>query len=90
MAEDIFIKQRKENLKKLVEAGVDPYPSKGERTNFCTEIKDDFKKLEGQKVKVVGRIMIKRGHGKILFVNIQDVSGQTQLFFRLDNLRGDN
>ncbi len=87
MAEDIFIKQRKENLKKLVEAGVDPYPSKGERTNFCTEIKDDFKKLEGQKVKVVGRIMIKRGHGKILFVNIQDVSGQTQLFFRLDNLK---
>lgn len=86
MAEDIFIKQRKENLKKLIEAGVDPYPAKGERTNFCNEIKDDYKKLEGNEVTVLGRVMTKRGHGKILFANLQDVSGQTQGFFRYDNL----
>ncbi|MDO8507455.1 MAG: lysine--tRNA ligase [bacterium] len=86
MAEDIFINQRKENLKKLVDAGVDPYPAKGERTNFCNEVKDDYKKLEGKKVTVVGRVMTKRGHGKILFANIQDVSGQAQGFFRFDNL----
>ncbi|RJO59937.1 lysine--tRNA ligase [candidate division WS5 bacterium] len=87
MAEDIFINQRKENLKKLVEAGVDPYPAKGERSHLCAQIKDDFKKLEGKKVTVVGRVMTKRGHGKILFANIQDVSGQTQGFFRFDNLK---
>ncbi len=86
MAEDIFIKQRKENLKKLVEAGIDPYPAKGERTNYATDIKKDYKKLEGKETTVSGRLMVKRGHGKILFANIQDVSGQTQLFFRYDNL----
>ena len=86
MAEDIFINQRKENLKKLIEAGVDPYPAKGDRTNFCNEVKDSYKKLEGKKVTVVGRVMTKRGHGKILFANLQDVSGQTQAFFRSDNL----
>jgi len=73
MAEDIFINQRKENLKKLIEAGVDPYPAKGDRTNFCNEVKDSYKKLEGKKVTVVGRVMTKRGHGKILFANLQDV-----------------
>jgi len=86
MAEDIFIKQRKENLKKLVEAGIDPYPAKGERTHFCSQIKDEYKKLSGKRVTIVGRVMTKRGHGKILFVNLQDVSGQTQSFFRFDNL----
>ncbi|MEK7447638.1 MAG: lysine--tRNA ligase [Patescibacteria group bacterium] len=86
MAEDIFINQRKENLKKLVEAGIDPYPAKGERTHFCIQVKDDFKSLAGKKVTVVGRVMTKRGHGKILFANLQDVSGQTQGFFRYDNL----
>lgn len=86
MAEDIFINQRKENLKKLVEAGIDPYPAKGERTNFCNEIKDDYKKLDGKKVTVVGRVMTKRGHGKILFANLQDISGQAQGFFRYNNL----
>jgi lysyl-tRNA synthetase class 2 len=87
MAEDIYINQRKENLKKLVEAGVDPYPAKGERTHLCIQVKKEFKKLKGQKVTIVGRIMTKRGHGKILFANIQDVSGQTQGFFRFDNLK---
>ncbi len=86
MAEDIFIKQRKENLKKLIEADIDPYPAKGERTHYAADIKKKFKKLEGKQVTVLGRIMVKRGHGKILFANIQDVSGQTQLFFRFDNL----
>lgn len=87
MAEDIFVSQRKENLKKLVEAGIDPYPAKGERTYFAANVKNDFKKLEGKKVTVAGRIMTKRGHGKILFANLVDISGQTQLFFRFDNLK---
>lgn len=86
MAEDIFIRQRKENLKKLKDAGIDPYPAKGERTHFCAQVKDEYKKLQGKKIQIVGRIMTKRGHGKILFANIQDVSGQAQGFFRYDNL----
>lgn len=86
MAEDIFITQRRENLKKLIEAGIDPYPAKGERTNLCNEIKENYKKLDGKKVTIVGRVMTRRGHGKILFANIQDVSGQAQGFFRYDNL----
>jgi len=87
MSEDIFIQQRKENLKKLIEAGIDPYPAKGERTHLCAQVKDEFKKLDSKKVQLVGRVMTKRGHGKILFANIQDVSGQAQGFFRFDNLK---
>jgi len=86
MSEDIFIKQRLENLKDLKKAGINPYPAKGKRTHFCDDVKKSFSKLEGTTVKVVGRLMSMRGHGKILFANLKDDSGICQLFFRYDNL----
>lgn len=86
MSEELFIKQRRENLEALKAAEIDPYPAKGERTHPCNEITKSYKQLEGKKVKVVGRLMSLRGHGKILFANLKDDSGICQLFFRFDNL----
>ena len=46
-------------------------------------------KLDGEKVRVAGRIMSKRGMGKVGFVHIQDLDGQIQLFVKKDILGED-
>ncbi len=42
--------------------------------------------LDGQTVTVAGRIMSKRGMGKVGFVHLSDISGQIQLFVKKDVL----
>ena len=77
---------RLEKVKKLRELGIDPYPAKAYRTHMNQEIKDNFEKLEGKEVSVVGRLMSLRKHGKLIFGNLQDDSGTIQLFIRFDTL----
>ncbi len=76
---------RNERLRKLDELrklGVNPYPSDSVRTHHNRQIIDDFAKLEGKSVSVVGRIVNIRKIGKIAFVVIRDASGSLQLFIR--------
>jgi lysyl-tRNA synthetase, class II len=68
-----------EELKKL---GVNPYPADSKRTHTEKEIIDDFDKLEGKEVSVVGRIVTIRKMGKLAFIVIRDATGQLQLFLR--------
>ncbi len=49
-------------------------------------IKAKISALNGEKVKVAGRIMSKRGMGKVGFVHILDIDGQIQLFVKKDIL----
>src|SRR3989344_6330984 len=68
-----------EALKKL---GVNPFP--GDR--FERESVESAKIKDGQLVKVAGRIMAKRGHGKLIFVDLVDASEKIQLMLKADIL----
>lgn len=72
---------REEKLKALVEAGVDPYGGKYEPTHTVQDVLTDFQ--PDQKVKIAGRIMAQRSHGKVLFADIEDQTGKIQLFIKI-------
>ncbi len=66
--------------------GVDPFGHRFRRTNYSTDITEHFEEMEGGKVTVAGRIMSVRGHGKVSFMELSDVKGTIQLFFKIDLL----
>jgi len=80
--------ERLRKLAELKELGVNPYPSKAERTHKLQETIDRFDELSGQDVSVVGRITHIRKFGKIAFVVIKDATGTLQLFFRTGVVEG--
>ncbi len=49
-------------------------------------IKADYEGFEGKIVKVAGRLMSKRGQGKVMFCDLQDCAGRIQLFVKIDEL----
>jgi len=77
---------RLDKLGELRESGIDPFGSRFERDCQAGIIHADFDNLEGATVKIAGRIMSKRRHGKAGFANLQDLSGDIQLYFRKDDL----
>ena len=78
---------RREKLKTLIENGKNPYLNeKFNYTHHSTTIKEKFEELEGKEVSVAGRIMSRRGHGKVSFIDIQDSTGRIQIFAKLDAL----
>mgnify|MGYP002395843587 CR=1 FL=1 len=80
---------RREKLDKLREKGVEPYADRYVRTHSTQEIKEEFDFLEGHLVSVAGRIMAKRGQGKAGFANLQDLSGQIQIYVKVENVGED-
>lgn len=79
---------RREKLKELIEKGKDPHEiEKFENTIYSKEIKDNYSEYEGKVVRLAGRIMTKRGHGKVCFMDLQDFTGRIQLFNKLDVLK---
>ena len=78
---------RRDKLKELQEGGNDPFQiTKYEVDNDTANIKANFDALEGQKVSVAGRLMSKRGMGKVSFCDMQDKSGRIQLYARKDEM----
>lgn len=77
---DELIKVRVEKLQKLRSLGIDPYPSKFERKQNCSQVRE----MEGKKAEVAGRIRGLRGHGGSMFADLVDESGKIQLFFSRD------
>ncbi|EFI41374.1 lysine--tRNA ligase [Peptoniphilus sp. oral taxon 386] len=78
---------RREKLNELRESGKDPFKvARYDVTNYSKEIKDNFDVFEGKKVSIAGRIMSKRRHGKIAFLDVQDKLGRIQIFARKDVL----
>ena len=75
-------------LNKLCEHGVNPYPSKGERTHLIEkflEVFDDLHKVN-QPTKLLGRILLFRRHGGLTFAQLQDETGVVQIVLRKDIL----
>ncbi|MBQ9933875.1 MAG: lysine--tRNA ligase [Ruminiclostridium sp.] len=82
-----ILKVRRDKLKALQEAGKDPFEqTKFVVSNYAQEIKDNFDAMEGQTVTVAGRIMFKRGMGKVSFFDMQDKTGRIQLYARRDEM----
>jgi len=77
---------RLDKLDELRAAGVEPFGQKYERDAMAQQIIDNFDTMEGKQVRIAGRIMSKRRHGKAGFANLQDLSGQIQLYIRQDDL----
>ena len=78
---------RREKLENLRAEGRDPFEqTKFDVTSDAVTIKDDFDALEGQTVRLAGRLMSKRGMGKVSFCDLQDNTGRIQLFVKIDEL----
>ncbi len=82
---DLILPQN-DKLKELQEKGVKLYGGKYVRTHPATKLIENYPVLEGQKVRVAGRIMAIRGHGKASFANLQDSSGKIQIYLRLKDV----
>ncbi|HPJ16950.1 MAG TPA: lysine--tRNA ligase [Candidatus Woesebacteria bacterium] len=78
-----LIQQRQEKLQKLKSLGLDPYPQPNLVNRDSTQV---AKTKIDQTTTVAGRLMLLRGHGKILFADLQDFSGKIQVFFEQNTL----
>lgn len=79
-------KVRLEKLQELQEAGIDPFGGRFERNSNAQTIIESFDALEGQSVRLAGRIMSKRRHGKAGFADLQDLTGSIQLYLRKEDV----
>ncbi len=78
---------RVEKLEALQQAGNDPFViTKYDQTHHSAVIKESFDELEGQTVRVAGRMMSKRIMGKASFCNIQDLKGNIQSYVARDSI----
>ena len=82
---------RREKLAELQKEGKDPFDVyKVERTHTSEQIKKDYDNLEGKDVTIAGRIMSKRGQGKVVFSDVYDRDGKIQLFLKIDVVGEEN
>ncbi len=82
---------RRQKLADLQNEGKDPFDVyKVNRTHTSSQVKDNYDELEGKEVTVAGRIMSKRGQGKVVFSDIHDRDGKIQLFLKIDKVGEEN
>ena len=82
---------RREKLTELQNSGKDPFDVyKVNRTHTSEEVKANYDTLEGKEVTVAGRLMSKRGQGKVVFSDIHDKDGKIQLFLKIDKVGEEN
>ena len=78
---------RRQKLKELQDQGKNPFLiEKFNTDHHTTDITDNYDEFEGKEVTVAGRVMSKRGHGKISFMDIQDMKGRIQILSKIDEL----
>ncbi len=89
-------KIRLEKIQSLKERGIDPYPTRAERTHTSQEAIQAFEQAEASgsedpvQVTLAGRLRSVRTMGKITFAHIEDGSGRIQLFFRANDIGQEN
>ena len=81
------VRIRREKLAQLQAEGMDPF----RETRFdvdanSAQIKENFEAMEGKNVSLAGRIMSKRGMGKVLFCDLRDYEGRIQLYVKFDEM----
>ena len=81
------VRIRREKLAQLQQEGQNPFAqTKFEFTSNSAEIKKNFEQMEGKKVSVSGRLMTKRGMGKVMFCDLQDAAGRIQIYLKIDEM----
>lgn len=75
-------------LAQLQKEGIDPFPTQSHRTHPIRAVVADFESLltSGESITLAGRIRSIRRHGGSAFVDLEDVSGQFQVFVKKDTL----
>ena len=78
---------RRDKLAALQAEGRDPFLiTKFDFNADSAAIKADYAAFEGKEVKIAGRLMSKRGQGKVMFCDLQDSTGRIQLFVKIDEM----
>ena len=79
-------------MNQLAELGLEPFGRKFNWTHHAQDIADDFEELSEKEtvVRLAGRVMAIRGHGKTAFLDLLDKTGRIQLYVRKDALGEDN
>ena len=78
---------RRDKLAALQAEGRDPFQiTKFDFNADSAAIKADYEGFEGKIVRVAGRLMSKRGQGKVMFCDLQDNTGRIQLFVKIDEM----
>ncbi len=81
------VKVRREKLESLRAEGCDPFrQTKYAVTSDARTIKENFDAMEGQTVSLAGRLMSKRGMGKVAFCDLQDNTGRIQIYVKIDEM----
>lgn len=88
---------RREKMTKLAEQGIDPFGKRFERTansgelkaQYADKTKEDLHEINATAI-IAGRLMTKRGKGKVGFAHIQDREGQIQIYVRKDAVGEEN
>ena len=81
------VKVRREKLENLRSEGFDPFvQTRFEVTSDSAAIKGNYEAMEGQSVRLAGRLMSKRGMGKVSFCDLQDSTGRIQLYVKFDEM----
>jgi lysyl-tRNA synthetase class 2 len=84
--ENDLIKAKKDNLRKLRDKNINPYPYKFDITAYSVDLQKEYVALKneetGPEFGVAGRVMAKRSFGAIAFIKAADSKGTIQLFFR--------
>ena len=81
------VRIRREKLTQLQQEGQNPFAqTKFEFTSNSAEIKKNFEQMEGKEVSVSGRLMTKRGMGKVMFCDLQDAAGRIQIYLKIDEM----
>ena len=85
------LRVRREKMSTMRENGLDPFGKRFDRTHNTKKVIEQYEGLEKEEleaksvsVTIAGRIMTKRGKGKAGFANIQDLTGQIQIYVRQD------
>ena len=81
------IQARYDKLQALRDAGRDPFViTTSDRDVYTATVKENFEEYENKDVCVAGRIMSKRGKGKVSFLDLHDKTGKIQIFAKFDDL----
>ncbi|NYE09345.1 lysyl-tRNA synthetase class 2 [Bacillus niacini] len=85
------LRVRREKMNTMRDNGLDPFGKRFERSHSIVELVEQYGELEKEdletknvEVTIAGRMMTKRGKGKAGFANIQDLTGQIQVYVRVD------
>ena len=81
------VRVRREKLENLRAEGFDPFvQTRFEVTSDSAAIKANYDAMEGSSVRLAGRLMSKRGMGKVSFCDLQDAAGRIQLYVKFDEM----